>query len=130
MLILKWAAILIGCGAIAVLMIYLGFIFASLRMKRQKHEALAHIKQHPNLESAAQALVDNNIFVYFNNVGNPEIPELVLTAVSEAWTRLSAEPEFYEQPLNIGYGFNQTNVTAEFHERLHNLGMRNAADQY
>jgi len=130
MTIFKWAIILFGCGAVAVLMSYLGFIFASLRLKCQKHEALAHIKRNPNLESAAQALVDNNIFVYFNNVDNPEIPELVLTVVSEAWTRLSAEPEFYEQSLSIGYGFNQTNVTAEFHERLHNLGMRNAADQY
>lgn len=75
-------------------------------------------KQYPVLYDAVESMVHNNIFIYFNNVASPEMAECFLKKFSEAWTEVSAMPEFEKIKLSVGYSFNNTKISKELHDEM------------
>lgn len=86
-------------------------LFISSKFRQQRRNQIRCLTQHPAFEDCVRTMLKNNIFLYIHNVKNPDISELFLRKLSEAWTILSQREDFDDLHFKTGYGLEHSNLS-------------------
>lgn len=95
-------------------------------LHKNRNKQAEEIISDQEVLNIAQAMLTNNVMIFFNDVQDPNVTESLLRALSIAYSKLSLGEKFYDPPLHIGYGFHKTHVSDEFQAELAGMEMRDA----
>jgi len=96
---------------IGLLFILVAGRFVAHAFRKQDILLLDYTANFPKLTETVQNMIDRNAFLFLNHITDAEVSEVFLSKFAEAWTIVSARPDFKALNLSIGFSFNKTAVS-------------------